>query len=228
MTNIIDEFIKQRISNPIPNKWCLGFSSVYNYAITYNLPIIGIWLNTINCDYCKKFILYLLEPGFIKWMNNSNCMFYIGCDKDTTNDDKKHGKGYNWIKNNRINTICPIIRIYWEKDNNIKINSITDGKLIGSFNNNLNIKELFQKLLQEHIPFNKNNIKASKNIPDNKNIFLGQNSSNNALKTMFGLNKDCTITTKDNKILKYYAATKTIKYIQDYNTNEFLAISKNI
>lgn len=50
----------------------------------------------------------------------------------------------------------------------------------------------------------------------------------NKLKTLFGLNKDCIIITKDNKILKYYAASKTIKYLEDYNPTEFLNISKKI
>ena len=48
------------------------------------------------------------------------------------------------------------------------------------------------------------------------------------LKTMFGLCRDCTIITKDNKILQYSAAAQKITLIGDYNPNEFLAISTKI
>ena len=48
------------------------------------------------------------------------------------------------------------------------------------------------------------------------------------LKTMFGLCQDCTIITKDNKILQYSAAAQKITLISDYNPNEFLAISTKI
>ena len=48
------------------------------------------------------------------------------------------------------------------------------------------------------------------------------------LKTMFGLCRDCTIITKDNKILEYSAAAQKITLVGDYNPNEFLAISTKI
>ena len=48
------------------------------------------------------------------------------------------------------------------------------------------------------------------------------------LKTMFGLCRDCTIITKDNKILQYSAAAQKITLVGDYNPNEFLAVSTKI
>ena len=48
------------------------------------------------------------------------------------------------------------------------------------------------------------------------------------LKTMFGLCRDCTIITKDNKILQYSAAAQRITLVGDYNPNEFLAVSTKI
>ena len=48
------------------------------------------------------------------------------------------------------------------------------------------------------------------------------------LKTMFGLCRDCTIITKDNKILQYSAAVQRITLVGDYNPNEFLAVSTKI
>jgi len=53
----------------------------------------------------------------------------------------------------------------------------------------------------------------------------GQDS---ALKTFFGLNKDCTILTKDNKILRYSASSKTITLVGDYSPTEYLAVAKNV
>ena len=48
------------------------------------------------------------------------------------------------------------------------------------------------------------------------------------LKTMFGLCRDCTIITKDNKILQYSASTQRISLVGDYNPTQFLAIARNI
>lgn len=48
------------------------------------------------------------------------------------------------------------------------------------------------------------------------------------LKTMFGLCRDCTIITKDNKILQYSAAAQRITLVGDYNPNEFFAVSTKI
>jgi uncharacterized repeat protein (TIGR02543 family) len=56
----------------------------------------------------------------------------------------------------------------------------------------------------------------------NKDIRLMSQNINNSLKTFFGLNRNCTIITKDNKILKYSALTKTITFVSDYNPTEFL------
>jgi hypothetical protein len=48
-----------------------------------------------------------LSPIFKKWMNTSNCIFYINY-----NDNKKNEKGSNWIKANNNIKIYPFIRIY--------------------------------------------------------------------------------------------------------------------
>ena len=47
-------------------------------------------------------------------------------------------------------------------------------------------------------------------------------------KTMFGLCRDCTIITGDDKILQYSAAAQSISVIGDYNPAEFLAAPANI
>lgn len=43
------------------------------------------------------------------------------------------------------------------------------------------------------------------------------------LETMFGLCRDCTIITKDNKVLQYSAAAQKISVIGDYNPTAFLS-----
>lgn len=48
------------------------------------------------------------------------------------------------------------------------------------------------------------------------------------VKTMFGLNKDCQILTKDNKILKYTAATKEIAVIGEYDPTQNLPKAKHV
>ena len=111
--SITTNFLKQRVSTPQPGKWSSGFTATKNYADSKGVPLVGIWSNGESCGHCELLEEVLMKSTFKNWMASSGCVFYFGCNHDTSADDKYEGKGFNWCHKDTI-TAFPFVRVWWK------------------------------------------------------------------------------------------------------------------
>ena len=115
--SVTTKFLKDRAKSGEPivlGQWHAGFTEVKKYAETNGLPLMAVWSNGDNCSHCTKLESCMMEKVFKDWMKDSGVVFYFGCDKDTSADDKLNGKGYTWCWKNQSLNMYPFVRFYWK------------------------------------------------------------------------------------------------------------------
>ena len=112
--SITTNFLKQRVSIPQPGKWSSGFTATKNYADSNGIPLVAIWSNGEDCSHCENLETALMKSTFKNWMASSGCVFYFGCNHDTSADDKYGGKGYTWCWKNESLSMFPFVRVWWK------------------------------------------------------------------------------------------------------------------
>ena len=228
--SITAEFIKNRVFAPTAGRWSSKFSAVKNFALDNGIPLVAVWSNGDNCDYCKKLETSFMRETFKNWMSGTNYLFYFGCNLDTSKDDGHQGVGYYWCWKNKSLSEYPFVRIYWPAE---KIDEAMTGNTL--LNNEQNEEgartaiSRLKQLLDEYRPKQPIVELTPEPEPEQKPTLKLKTRAGSGwsakLSTMFGLNRDCTILTKDNKILKYQATTKNITLIGDYDPLKNLQIA---
>lgn len=114
--------------------WYSGFSAMKAYAEEKGLPLVAVWTNGDVCSYCVKFEKCLLDPAFLAWQKESGCLFWFGCSKDKTEDDKKSGIGYKWCHKDGVTTF-PFVSIYLKSDDEVRIEHHSTGNTLDKKSN---------------------------------------------------------------------------------------------
>lgn len=217
------------------NKWCSGFTDVKEFAADMDVPLIGVWSNK-NCSHCEKFEGGVVREPFVSWMAESQCVFYFGYGTDTSADDKRNGKGFNWCWGpDKTTPLFPLVRVYW-KSGGVDWIGMGDS-LDQRLKNEEGSKEIVKKLksiLKKYTPVTPEDlspgqpytwyiekfqdaldrIEADKrgeyDPGDDKPEPGGQSG---ALASLFGIGHDCEVRTKDNKRFRYSAQSRTFTRI---------------
>lgn len=98
----------------VPGQWHAGFSAVKKYAEDNGLPLMAVWSNGDNCSHCLRFERCINASTFNTWMKDSGIVYYFGCDRDKSQDDKYGGTAYNWCWKNQSLDLFPFVRFYWK------------------------------------------------------------------------------------------------------------------
>lgn len=98
-------------ANCVTGEWMSNFSVAKAYAEDNGLPFFAMWTNGDNCSHCVKFEKCANAKAFREWMAESGIVFWVGYNKDKSDDDREGGKGWKFAYNGQ--SLYPVIRLYW-------------------------------------------------------------------------------------------------------------------